>query len=83
MGHDKVAKDLEAALAHDRAGRLERAHELYRKILRKVPDHPDALHMLGVIANDRGHLGRAIQLIGKVLEAFPGFADAHANLGNA
>jgi tetratricopeptide (TPR) repeat protein len=78
-----VAPQLDAAMAHHRAGRLDRAEALYRKILNKVPDHPDALHMLGAIATSRGRPQRAIQLIGKVLARYPDFADAHVNLGNA
>lgn len=78
-----VAPQLDAALAFQRAGRLDRAEALYRKILAKAPDHPDAMHMLGVIATSRGRPERAIQLIGKVLDRFPDFADALFNLGNA
>ena len=79
----KVAADVREALGHHRAGRLDRAEALYRKILNKVPDHPDALHMLGAIANTRGRPERAMQLIGKVLSIFPNHADAHLNLGNS
>ena len=52
-------------------------------MLRKAPDNPNALHLLGVIANDRGKPERAIELISRVLRALPRFADAHMNLGNA
>src|ERR1700730_17181355 len=59
--------DLTVALDHHRAGRLNRAEALYRKFLRKSPGHPDALHLLGVIAVLRGDAGRAIELIGQAL----------------
>jgi Flp pilus assembly protein TadD len=75
--------DLTVALDHHRAGRLDRAEALYRKFLRKSPDHPDALHLLGVIAALRGDAGRAIELIGQALTARPHFAEAPSNLGNA
>lgn len=78
-----AARLLESAVAHHRAGRIDRAEALYRKILTKIPDHPDALHMLGAIATYRGRPQRAIQLIGGVLARFPKLADAHVNLGNA
>ena len=53
------AADLNVALEHHRAGRLDRASKLYKRILAKAPDHPDALHMLGVIATSRSEIGRA------------------------
>ena len=70
-------------MEHHHAGRLDRAEALYRKALDKAPDHPDALHMLGVIATARGRPERAIQLIGRMLQIVPDFPDAHLNLGNA
>jgi tetratricopeptide (TPR) repeat protein len=75
--------DLTVALEHHRAGRLEQAEALYRKILQKSPGNPDALHMLGMVALARGNADQAIQLIGKALIAVPGFAEGHSNLGNA
>src|SRR3974390_1033170 len=63
--------DLVAAFKHHKAGRLERAEALYRKVLQKMPSNPDALHLLGVIALDRGHLDQAIQLISKALAVHP------------
>ena len=75
--------DLTVALEHHRAGRLDCAEALYRKILQKSPGNPDALHLLGVVALERGDPDRAIQLIGKVLAVVPNFAEGHSNLGNA
>jgi tetratricopeptide (TPR) repeat protein len=77
------ASDLTAALDHHRAGRLDRAESLYRKFLRKAPGHPDALHLLGVLAAKRGDHDEAILLIGKALAVAPNFAEGHSNLGNA
>ncbi len=74
---------MRAAVEHHRAGRLDKAEDLYRRALRRYPDHPDILHLLGVLALDHGKPERAIQLIGKALQALPSFADAHCNLGNA
>ena len=79
----RFAAQLDAAVAHHRAGRLDRASRLYRRILEKAPDHPDALHMLGVIATSQGKPQDAICLIGRAMGALANFADAHLNLGNA
>ena len=75
--------ELRTAVEHHRAGRFDKAEALYRRALRRHPNHPDILHLLGVLALDRGRPERAIQLIGKALGALPDFADAHCNLGNA
>jgi tetratricopeptide (TPR) repeat protein len=75
--------ELTEALAHHRAGRLDRAEALYRKFLEKSPGHADALHLLGIIALARGDPDRAIRLIGRALTARPDFAEGHSNLGNA
>jgi len=80
---DPAARDFHAAFAHHRAGRLDRAETLYRKVLKRAPGHPDTLNMLGLIALARGRPQRAVQLIGEAVRRNPAFADAHSNLGNA
>ena len=44
--NDKLAR----ALGRHQAGRLDEAGALYRELLADQPDHPDALHYLGVLA---------------------------------
>jgi tetratricopeptide (TPR) repeat protein len=78
-----MARDLEAAVAHHRAGRLDRAAAGYRKILNRDPSHCDALNLLGLIALDQRRADHAAQLIARAIAANPGFADAHNNLGSA
>ena len=75
--------ELTVALEHHRAGRLEPAEALYRKVLQKAPGHPDALHLLGTVALARGDADQAIELIGKALAVVPDLPDGHSNLGNA
>ena len=47
------------ALGHLKAGRLERAEKLVRQALGQAPDHPDGLHMLGLIDYRRGRFEKA------------------------
>ena len=63
------------------AGHLDAASAAYQQVLRLSPQHFDALHMLGVIALQRGQLGDAQRLIGSALEVNPQDAGAHYNLG--
>ncbi|MGI3777727.1 MAG: tetratricopeptide repeat protein [Janthinobacterium lividum] len=73
----------EAALALHEAGRLDAAEAAYRDVLRDAAGHADALHMLGLLADQRGDGEAAVSLIGRAIAAAPGRAYAHANLGNA
>ncbi len=52
-------------------------------MLQRAPDHADALHLLGLIAHERGRHQRAIQLIRRALAIVPDFPAAYANLGSA
>lgn len=54
---------IEIAIQHHQAGRLAEAEKIYRQILAQQPDHPDALHLLGVLAVQAGRLDAAVDLI--------------------
>lgn len=62
---------LAEAVAHHQAGRLAEAERLYRRILADQPDHPDALHLLGLVAHACGHGDHARQLIGQAVRLRP------------
>jgi protein O-GlcNAc transferase len=78
-----VNRTVSAGFAHHQAERLDRAETLYRKALEKDPEHAEALHLLGVIAYQKGQIESAIELIGRALPALQDLAEAHLNLGNA
>ena len=73
---------LQEAIEHHRAGRFPQAESLYRKILHAAPDHPDALHLLGLIAHQAGKIELAVELIGRAIRMSPS-APMHYNLGVA
>ena len=58
-----VGDAMNAAVQDYEAGRLHQAQQLCREILRYDADHPDALHLLGVIACKTGRYEEAIELI--------------------
>ena len=70
-----------AALDHHRAGRLQEAYDLYRQVLREHPNHPEALHYLGLIAHQAGQNEQALNLIRRSIEINPASALYHYNLG--
>jgi tetratricopeptide (TPR) repeat protein len=75
-------ESLQSALAQHRAGNLRQAAEIYQRILLQNRDHPEALHLLGLIARQTGQQDAAIGLINRAIALRPEFAQAHYNLGN-
>ncbi len=74
---------LQQARAHHAAGRLPQAEALYREVLASVPGHPDALHLLGVLAFQVGQPAVALEILDLALQARPDFPEAHFSRGNA
>lgn len=69
------------AVRQHQAGNLPQAEQLYRQVLQQVPQHVDALHMLGLIAFQVGRNDAASELIRQAIGYKPDFAEAHNNLG--
>ncbi len=59
------------AFADHENGKLQEAADGYQKVLSVEPDHPSALHLLGLIEFDRGNYETAIPLVEKSLELAP------------
>ncbi|HUZ73445.1 MAG TPA: tetratricopeptide repeat protein, partial [Stellaceae bacterium] len=78
-----IAITLQKAQAFHQRRQLAQAEFLYRTILSRVPDHFDALHLLGVIEIQRQHYDAAIRLIAQALKANPKSAPAQTSLGIA
>lgn len=74
---------LQLALSHHRAGRLAQAEAMYREVLQRHPDHPDALHLLGVAAHQQGRHEEACALIRRAIARNPSCAAFHYNLAEA
>jgi tetratricopeptide (TPR) repeat protein len=82
MSITSVQRTLAEAIEHHRGGRLPQAEALYRQILKQQPDHPDALHLLGVVALQAGNPTAALELIQRAVRAGESAA-ALNNLGEA
>jgi tetratricopeptide (TPR) repeat protein/2-polyprenyl-3-methyl-5-hydroxy-6-metoxy-1,4-benzoquinol methylase len=76
-----VVQAFQTALDHHQAGRLSQAEAAYRQILRATPDHPDVLHLLGVIAHQTGQDDKALELIARAIDANPLDPVYHNNCG--
>lgn len=72
---------LQDALNFHRAGALDRAEELYRRILFREPENPGILHLLGSVAHQRGRYDAAINLLGRAIDVDDQIAEFHNTLG--
>ncbi len=54
---------LDQANAHHQAGRLQEAEGAYRLLLGMTPDHPEAIHGLGLLAYRSGRFDQALDLL--------------------
>ncbi len=72
---------VQTGLAHHQAGRLVQANEAYQLALGLNPNHPDALHLLGMLAHQTGNHLLAVDLINLAIQINPSSANFHCNLG--
>ena len=77
--HDLIRS---AIVAH-KAGDLQRAQLAYERILKVQPQHPEALHLLGLIHKARGDRPAFYEMTERALKHAPGYAAAWSNLANA
>jgi len=70
------------ALRHHQEGRLADAERMYKEILRVDPEQADSLHLLGMIAYQRGCHENAVELTRKAIAIKGNAASFHSNLGN-
>lgn len=76
------AEAIRNALAHHQAGRLPQAEAIYRQVLQAQPDHPDALHLLGMIAFQIGRPDVAAEFVEKAIRVHPSDPAYHQDFGN-
>lgn len=71
------------ALLAQQGGDLEAAVRDYRAALALVPEHPYALHYLGVVAYQRGRAEEALPMLQRAATLVPHEPEFHNNLGLA
>jgi protein O-GlcNAc transferase len=64
-------ENLQLAFVLHRSGRFAEAAKAYRKVIRRNPKQPHALHSLGVIETANGNHGEAAQLMARSLVVEP------------
>lgn len=78
-----IETEFNEALLYHKSGQLEKAGDIYKRILQAKPHHSDSLHLLGVIANQIGNHALSIELIGKAIEINSKEPIYYNNIGNA
>lgn len=74
---------LTRGVALQQKGDSDGALTCYTEILKTYPRQPDALHLSGIIATQKGNYARAVDLIAKAIEVSPYNAMYHVNIANA
>ena len=74
---DKLQEGIKLQQDNDLLG----AEAAYREILDQHPDHPDALHLLGVLAYQIGDYKTAEELISLAINSEHVIADYYNNMG--
>lgn len=74
---------LRKGFALHNAGELDEALAEYQKVLKRTPNHFDALQLSGAIALQKREWGMAIRLLTKAIAIKGSDAFVHYNLGNA
>lgn len=78
---DDVAAWFARATAYHGLGQLAEAQVGYRKVLKKRPNHFDALHMLGVCEHQSGDSEAAVRSLRRALLLDPKSFAVHSDLG--
>jgi tetratricopeptide (TPR) repeat protein len=58
---------VDEGLQHQQNGRLVEAESFYTKVLTLMPQHIEALHLLGLVHHQRGQFATAVELIAKAI----------------
>lgn len=71
LSRAQADQQLEAALQRHRKGDIEFAYQAYRQVLAQHPEHPTALHYLGLVAQQVGRSEDAARLLRRSSELNP------------
>src|SRR5208283_301321 len=79
----RVRKLLKKGIKHHQAGRRGQAETCYRRSLKADPRCPQALHLLGLLAQQAGEYQESIRWIGEALAVSPDDPDTLNSMADA
>jgi tetratricopeptide (TPR) repeat protein len=80
--HPDLAKNFQQAVKLQQLGRWDAAAHTCHKVIDRVPQEPDPLHLLGLIRKQQGQFDEAERLLRASIEKAPARPHFHGNLGN-
>jgi len=83
MSPTQIQSLLQQGIAHHRAGRLDAAAAVYRRVRAVAPKNFDGLHLSGTVALQQGRTAEARELLGLALKSNPASAVCAMRLGMA
>ena len=76
-----VTREADLIAEYIEKGEFEEARDLCHSLLKRFPNHPEALHMQAALYQAQGDLDRAITTLQKAVTEAPRFEMGHFNLG--
>jgi predicted O-linked N-acetylglucosamine transferase (SPINDLY family) len=77
---ERMPNEMKIAISLFKNDQYDLAQKQCTHILSRNPNHPDALHLLGLIVAKTGRIDKAIQLIQKAIQIFDLYSVYHSNL---
>ena len=81
MSQVTLTEAMHLAVQHHQAGRLAEAETIYRQVLAAEPEFPDAMYLLGAVAQQVGRHDIAVDLMTRAIERNGQVANWRASLG--
>lgn len=78
-----ISQQLQTGLELHRSGRLQEAESYYKSVREQEPQHPDAWHLLGVLAHQVGNNERSVELVEEAIKRNPDIPDFYVTCGEA
>ncbi|HWA25507.1 MAG TPA: tetratricopeptide repeat protein, partial [Lacunisphaera sp.] len=83
MSAAQYQRQLQEAIVHHRAGRLDQAVAIYRRVRAALPNNFDAVHLSGIAAQQQGRTAEALDLLGRAHKLGPKHAPCALRFGHA
>jgi len=77
---DQLQPTVDHAVQLHQQGQVAAAEQIYRQVLAQDPGNPDALHLLGLLAQDAGQLAVAVELMSRAIASEPAIPLYRVNL---
>lgn len=78
-----VEEKIQTAIGLHNDGKLPEARKIYEDIIATIPNHFNALQLLGLASLQAGETERAVELLSKAIAVDGNYSFTHRNLGNA